>query len=108
MILRFASPVALALSLGWGALSPAGANANIAVQEAMWAAFHLEYIDARPIEAFLMVSFYYLIIMVPLSKAVTYLERKKRIPGLGTAEPVRRRWIRPPAPAPRPGPVPRA
>ncbi len=80
----------------------------IAVQEAMWAAFHLEYIDARPIEAFLMVSFYYLIIMVPLSKAVTYLERKKRIPGLGTAEPVRRRWIRPPAPAPRPGPVPRA
>ncbi len=67
----------------------------IAVQEAMWAAFHLSYIDAKPLEAFLAVSFYYLLIMVPLSKVITYVEKKKRIPGLGTVEPVRKRWIRP-------------
>ncbi len=72
----------------------------IAVQEAMWAAFHLEYIDVKPIEAFLMVSFYYLMIMVPLSKAITYIEKKKRIPGLGTVEPVRKRWVRPSLPKP--------
>ena len=72
----------------------------IAVQEAMWAAFHLSYIDVKPVEAFLMVSFYYLLIMVPLSKVITYVEKKKRIPGLGTVEPVRKRWVRPGARAP--------
>lgn len=73
----------------------------IAVPEAMWAAFHLSYIDAKPIEAFLMVSLYYLVIMVPLSKVITYLEKKNRIPGLGTVEPARKRWTRPGAPAAR-------
>jgi polar amino acid transport system permease protein len=66
----------------------------VAVQEIMWAGYHLEYIDAKPIEAFLMVSFWYLIIMIPLSKVISYVEKTKRIPGLGTpVEPTRRRLL---------------
>ena len=38
----------------------------------------------HPIEGFLMISLYYLLINIPLSRAVTYLERRLRIPGLGT------------------------
>lgn len=67
----------------------------IAVTEVMWAGFHLEYIDARPVEAFLMVSFYYLIIMLPLSKFITHIEKTKRIPGLGVTEPTKKRFLAP-------------
>ena len=38
----------------------------------------------HPIEGFLMISLYYLIINVPLGRTVTYLEGRIRIPGLGT------------------------
>lgn len=38
----------------------------------------------HPIEGFLMISLYYLIINIPLSRGMTYLERRYRIPGLGT------------------------
>jgi glutamine transport system permease protein len=38
----------------------------------------------HPVEGFLMISLYYLIITIPLSRGVSYLERRRRIPGLGT------------------------
>ena len=38
----------------------------------------------HPIEGFLMISLYYLLINIPLSRGVTYVERRLRIPGLGT------------------------
>jgi polar amino acid transport system permease protein len=59
----------------------------ISVQELMWAAKYLGYDQVRPIEAFLMVSFVYLVIIIPLSRAMNYIERLKRIPGLGVPEP---------------------
>ena len=42
-----------------------------------------ENLQGHPIEAFLMISLYYLIINIPLSRGVTYVERRFRIPGLG-------------------------
>jgi ABC-type amino acid transport system permease subunit len=38
----------------------------------------------HPIEGFLMISIFYLLINVPVSRIVSYVEQKKRIPGLGT------------------------
>ena len=38
----------------------------------------------HPIEGFLMISIFYLLINVPISRIVSYVEQKKRIPGLGT------------------------
>ncbi len=38
----------------------------------------------HPIEGFVMISAYYLAINIPLSRGVTYMEKKFRIPGLGT------------------------
>lgn len=38
----------------------------------------------HPIEGFVLVSIFYLIINIPLSRTVTFLEAWKRIPGLGT------------------------
>ena len=38
----------------------------------------------HPIEGFLMISMIYLLINVPLGRAVSFIEQKKRIPGLGT------------------------
>ena len=61
----------------------------ISVQELMWAAKTLGYNQTRPVEAFLMVAFVYLIIILPLSRGISYVERTKRIPGLGVAEAVR-------------------
>ena len=43
--------------------------------------------SGHPIEAFVMVSVVYLAVIVPLSRVVTYLERVRRIPGLGTPTP---------------------
>ena len=62
----------------------------IAVQELLWG---MDYIGTKlnhPIDAFILGSFFYLAILIPLSRAVTFLERVKRIPGLGVAEPQRR------------------
>lgn len=38
----------------------------------------------HPIEGFILVSLYYLAINIPLSRGITFIEQKKRIPGLGT------------------------
>ncbi len=43
--------------------------------------------SGHPIEAFVMVSVMYLAVIIPLSRVVTYLERVRRIPGLGTPMP---------------------
>jgi len=56
----------------------------ISVQELMFQAQELGGPQAHPIEAFLMVAVMYFAILMPLSRVVTYIERKKRIPGLGT------------------------
>ncbi len=42
---------------------------------------------ARPIEAFVMLAMFYLAINVSLSRVVTWLEARRRIPGLGSAVP---------------------
>ncbi len=48
-------------------------------------------IGARfPIEGFVMVGLVYLAIIVPISRVITYVERKRRIPGLGTPIDIRR------------------
>ena len=41
-------------------------------------------IMGHPIEGFILVSLYYLAINIPLSRGITFIEQKKRIPGLGT------------------------
>jgi ABC-type amino acid transport system permease subunit len=40
--------------------------------------------EGHPIEAFIMLAAMYLLVNVTLGKSVTYVERKTRIPGLGT------------------------
>jgi polar amino acid transport system permease protein len=40
----------------------------------------------HPIEGFLMISMFYLLINIPISRIVSYVEQKKRIPGLGTPQ----------------------
>jgi ABC-type amino acid transport system permease subunit len=72
-----------ASSLLWG----------IAVGELMWATNYIGVNLGHPIEGFLMGSFFYLVIIIPLSRTVSYLERKKRIPGLGVSEPSRARFL---------------
>lgn len=42
---------------------------------------------ARPVEAFVMITIFYLVINVTLSRAVTSIERRWRIPGLGSMLP---------------------
>lgn len=48
-----------------------------------WARTDIAAHLARPLEAFVMVAVFYLIVNVTLSRVVTYLERRHRIPGLG-------------------------
>jgi ABC-type amino acid transport system permease subunit len=56
----------------------------IALQELYyWARTDIAAHLARPLEAFVMVAVFYLIVNVTLSRVVTYLERRHRIPGLG-------------------------
>ncbi len=65
----------------------------IAVQELMWG---MEYIGTtlnHPVDAFLMGSLFYLGIIIPLSRAITFIESRKRIPGLGTGETFTKRMI---------------
>lgn len=49
----------------------------------------------HPIEGFLMISMFYLLINVPISRIVSYVEQKKRIPGLGTQTRETKRGPRP-------------
>lgn len=72
----------------------------VAVNELNWAAGYLGNNKSHPIEAFLMVSIIYLAIILPLSRAVNFIEQKRRIPGLGVAQP-EKRTRRAPGPAAR-------
>ncbi len=58
----------------------------VAVQELTWAGSYLGNNRSHPIEAFLMISAVYLTIILLLSRVVNYLERTRRIPGLGVTE----------------------
>ncbi|TLZ72233.1 MAG: amino acid ABC transporter permease [Methanobacteriota archaeon] len=79
--------ITLPLVNEWVGLFKASALlAYVAVPELLWAASYLGNNRSHPIEAFIMVSSVYLAIIVPLSKAVGWWERKHRIPGLGVAE----------------------
>jgi len=49
-----------------------------------WAHTNVALYDARPIEAFVMLAIFYLLVNVTLSRVMTYVERVRRIPGLGT------------------------
>lgn len=93
--------VTLPLANEWIGLFKASALLGlVAVEELNWAAGYLGNNRSHPIEAFLMVSLLYLAIILPLTRAVNYLEQKRRIPGLGVAQPERRR-PRPAIPAAR-------
>jgi polar amino acid transport system permease protein len=63
----------------------------ITIQELTFEANHLGSNLGHPIEAFLMVAIVYLAITIPLSRVTSYVERKRRIPGLGMPAPVARR-----------------
>src|SRR2546426_4072245 len=62
----------------------------IAVQELLWGMDYLGTKLNHPIDAFILGSLFYLAILIPLSRAVGFLERAKRIPGLGVTEPQRK------------------
>lgn len=49
-----------------------------------WSRTYVAYQLARPIEAFVMIAIFYLTINVTLSRVVSYIEARRRIPGLGT------------------------
>ncbi len=86
--------ITLPLVNEWIALFKASSLLSaISVLELMWGAQYIGVNLGHPIDGFLMVSFYYLVILIPLSRVVSYIESKKRIPGLGTAEPARTRFI---------------
>ncbi len=63
------------------------------VQELMWAMSYVGTTQNHPIDAFLMGSLLYLLIIIPMSRAITFLESKKRIPGLGTGENLQKRFF---------------
>lgn len=48
-------------------------------------------LGGQPIEGFIMLAVYYLVINASLSRAITTIEQRKRIPGLGTQGPARAR-----------------
>ncbi|MCI4355333.1 MAG: amino acid ABC transporter permease, partial [Thermoplasmata archaeon] len=49
-----------------------------------WGRTYVAYQLGRPIEAFVMIAIFYLVINVSLSRIVSYVEARRRIPGLGT------------------------
>lgn len=65
----------------------------IAIQELLWGMEYLGVSLNHPIDAFVLGSFFYIAILLPLGRAVTFLERRRRIPGLGVAEPSRGRLL---------------
>jgi ABC-type amino acid transport system permease subunit len=52
-----------------------------------WSSTNVALYDARPIEAFVILAIFYLIVNVTLSRVMTYVEKVRRIPGLGTPGP---------------------
>jgi len=87
--------VTLPLANEWIGLFKASALLwYVAVKELMWAGNYVGYTQIHPIEALFLVAFFYLVIIIPLSRGVNLLERKIRIPGLGVPEPGRVSRIR--------------
>jgi len=90
--------VVLPLTNEWIGIFKISAVLNfISVQELMYQSYNLGSNQAHPVEAFLMVAVMYCAILIPLSRVLSYVERKKRIPGLGTPleqRPLGRRKIR--------------
>jgi len=68
----------------------------IAVQELTFRSRQIGSNLGHPLEAFVMVSLFYLALIIPLSKLLARFEQIRRIPGLGVAEPTRLRGARPP------------
>lgn len=86
--------IVLPLANEWIALFKASSLLwAIAVQELFWGMSYLGTKLNHPVDAFLLGSLFYLGIIIPVSRAVTYIEQRKRIPGLGTGEPARKRFI---------------
>ncbi len=56
----------------------------IAVHELTFQGGQLAVNEGHPIEAFVMISAMYILVIVPLGRLVAYLEEHRRIPGLGT------------------------
>lgn len=63
------------------------------VQELMWAMSYVGTTQNHPIDAFLMGSLLYLLIIIPLSRVITYIESRKRIPGLGTGDNLQKKFF---------------
>ncbi|HZY92693.1 MAG TPA: amino acid ABC transporter permease [Thermoplasmata archaeon] len=49
-----------------------------------WSRTDIAYQLARPVDAFVMIAIFYLVINVTLSRVVTFVEYRRRIPGLGS------------------------
>ncbi|HEY1198203.1 MAG TPA: amino acid ABC transporter permease [Thermoplasmata archaeon] len=52
-----------------------------------WSRTDIALTDARPIEAFVLLTIFYLVVNVTLSRVMTYVEKTRRIPGLGSPIP---------------------
>lgn len=79
--------VTLPLVNEWISLFKASAILSyITIEEAMFQANHLGSNLGHPIEAFFLVAAFYLAITIPMSRVTTWLEARRRIPGLGSPE----------------------
>jgi ABC-type amino acid transport system permease subunit len=65
----------------------------ISIQELLWGMEYLGVSLNHPIDAFVLGSFFYIIILLPVGRIVTFIERRRRIPGFGVAEPSRGRLL---------------
>jgi His/Glu/Gln/Arg/opine family amino acid ABC transporter permease subunit len=52
-----------------------------------WTRSYIAYTLGRPVEAFIMLIIFFVAINVTVSRTVTYLEKRRRIPGLGSLPP---------------------
>jgi ABC-type amino acid transport system permease subunit len=52
-----------------------------------WSRTSVALYDSKPIEAFVILTIFYLIVNVTLSRVMTYVEKTRRIPGLGSPIP---------------------
>jgi len=52
-----------------------------------WARTNIAYELGRPVEAFVVLAIFYLVINVTVSRTVTFIEHRRRIPGLGALVP---------------------
>ncbi|MCI4352180.1 MAG: amino acid ABC transporter permease [Thermoplasmata archaeon] len=52
-----------------------------------WARSSVAYYLGRPLEAFVILTIFYLAINITVSRSITYIEKRRRIPGLGSLAP---------------------